>query len=158
MKETLYDLTAQAKQLMEMEDLPDEVLKDTLESLGIDDKIGSTVPVIKQMKAESTMLADEVKKLQEKKKVADNKAQRLTDYVTNCMGELDMKKAGNGLHNISIGKPSTVVSIAEGTTVPEKYQKVKVDADKTALKEALLGGEVIDGITLEDGKASVRIK
>lgn len=46
------------------------------------------------------------------------------------------------------GQPRVVVRI-DASELPADYQRVRVEADKTALKTALKAGETVDGVELE---------
>ncbi len=143
---------------MRAEELPEDVIRDTLESLGIEDKITATVPVIKQMKGESEMLAAEIKRLQAKKSALESKAERLKAYVHNCMDALGMKKAGNALHSVTITKPQKIVVIENESLIPEAYQQITVSTDKAGIKKALASGDTVPGAHLQDGNSGLRIK
>ena len=49
------------------------------------------------------------------------------------------------------------MDIAEGTELPDEFMRIKKEPNKTALKEALQNGEIIEGVNLVD-KVSLVIR
>ena len=79
---SLYDITGRALALLQMaddEDIEDEVFKDTLDGIEgeFDDKIETYCKVIKNIEADAKAVAEELKRLQTKKKHLENTVDRM---------------------------------------------------------------------------------
>ena len=109
----LFDLTQEAKAILAMEDVDQQAIDDTLEGLGLDDKFSSYSAIIKTLNADSDALAGAIKQLQDKKKSTENKVSRLKEMAMNSMMDLDMTKAGNAIHSLTLraGSKMSKVSI-----------------------------------------------
>ena len=70
----LFDLTAEAQKILELEDIDQQTINDTFEGIGLDDKYAAYAAVIKTLRAEEEAIADAIAKLQDKKKARANKA------------------------------------------------------------------------------------
>ena len=76
------------------------------------------------------------------------------------MQELDMTKAGNSVHGLTLRKgtsQSKLVSI-EGASFPEEFVTFVAKEDKSGLKQAIKNGQQFEGFNLEDGEPSLLIK
>lgn len=156
----LYDLTQEAKAILAMEDIDEQTINDTLEGIGLEDKFASYSAVIKTLRADVDALAGAIKQLQEKKTHVENKIARLKDMALYSMQELDMDKAGNAVHSITLRKGTKLskLVIDEGVDFPYQYLVTSQKQDKAGLKKALKDGAEFDGVHLEDGEPSVLIK
>lgn len=110
---------------------------------------------IKNLTAEIESLKAEEKALCERRKSKEKRAEWLKGYLTYS---LDGAKFETPKLALSFRK-SVVVDVADVDKLPEEFKRVKttVDADKTALKEALKAGALIDGATLVE-KQNLQIK
>ena len=130
----LFELTAQAKQVLSMEDIDQQTIEDTLEGLGLEDKFASYSAIIKTWKADSEALSNAIKQLQDKKVTNENRIARLKDMALYSMKELDMTNGGNSVHSLTVKE------------------------DKSGLKTAIKNGSKYDGVKLEDGEPSLLVK
>ena len=158
----LYELTDEYNNLLSMVDSGDfteDDIADTLDGISamIDDKLQATVCVIKEMEAEATKFDNEIKRMSEIKKSYSNTATRLKEYI-----RFEMEKAGieksKGLFSISLGKPSQSVEVSDVDSLPDKFKKVSVSADKTAIASALKLGEAVSGASLVEGNKRLTIR
>ena len=109
---------------------------------------------IKDLTAQSEALKSEKNKLAEREKSAKNKAERLKEFLT---AYLDGKKFETARVAIKF-RSVEFVSVPDVTALPEKYWRIKPpEADKTAIKNALKAGEVIEGAELVK-KQSISVK
>ena len=93
-------------------------------------------------------------KLAEREKSDKNKAESLKEFLT---AYLDGKKFETARVAIKFRSVESV-SVPDVTALPEKYCRIKPhEADKTAIKNALKAGEVIEGAELVK-KQSISIK
>ena len=109
---------------------------------------------IKDLTAQSEALKAEKNKLAEREKSAKNKAERLKEFLT---AYLDGKKFETARVAIKFRSVESV-SVPDVAALPEKYWRIKPpEADKTAIKNALKAGEVIEGAELVK-KQSISVK
>lgn len=118
-------------------------------------KIENSGLYIKNLAAEIESLKAEEKALYERRKSKEKRAEWLKGYLTYS---LDGAKFETPKLALSFRK-SVVVDVADVDKLPEEFKRIKtmIDADKTALKEALKGGAVIDGAILVE-KQNLQIK
>lgn len=112
-----------------------------------DSKISNIGCWIKDLKAEAEAIKNEKQSLDKRQKAAENKAEQLKKYL---MGYLAGAKYKDARVSISY-RTSTSTEIDEDldlNTLPEQFKKVKIEASKTEIKEALQKGEVIPGCRL----------
>lgn len=120
------------------------------------DKISNIACWIKDLKAEAEAIKVEKKNLEKRQKSAENKMESLKDYLE---GYLDGRKFKDARCSISYRK-SVSTEIAEDldlNTLPDECKIIKVEANKTAIKEALQNGEVINGCKLVE-KSNIQIR
>jgi len=157
----LFDLTQEAKHILAMDDMDQQTISDTLEGLGLEDKFANYSAIIKTFNADTDALANAIKQLQEKKKHVENKVTHLKDMALQSMQDLDMTKAGNAVHSITLRKGSAMskLVIDDGTEFPKSFITMVEKQDNAGLKQALKAGEFnCEGVHLEDGEPSVLIK
>jgi hypothetical protein len=137
-----------------------EVSKEIADSLeaefnSLNDKIEATAMFIKSEVAMEKAIADEIKKLQDRKKVHANKTAWCKKYLSEFVdGKFETAKC-----KISFRK-STSVLIAKDCNlnlIAPELCDVKITPNKTKLKGALSAGAEIDGVTLET-KQNIQVK
>lgn len=154
---TLYEMSNEYRSIKDrLEVDPDtgEILNlDLLEQMEgqIYDKTEAVAIFIKELKAESEMIAAEEKALKERKESKIKKAESLTRYLGNMMTMNAMPSFETSKVKVSSRKSEAVV-VAENAEIPEKYlvTKTEVKPDKTALKKAIKSGEEIPGVIVEE--------
>lgn len=121
---------------------------DDLENLEIarDDKIENLCLYVKDLKA----FAEEVKKeetaLKAKRDRIVKKAENITNYIDFV---LSGEKFETPKCSVTYRKSAKVV-VADGAELPAEYTKIKVEPDKTAIKNAIKSGVQIDGCAIEE--------
>lgn len=148
---TLFDLTNEALtlyDLLQADEIDEEVYRDTLESIGLEQKLESCVYVLKQYEAEADMYKAEIDRLTARKKTAENNVERMKksiiDYLT-ITGK-DKEKAGTFSVRLNTSK---AVNITDEVMIPDEYkipQEPKIN--KKAIRDALKAGETIEGAEL----------
>jgi len=160
----LYELGTQYKELANIEDIPEDQIKDTLDLIKGDfkEKSVSIVAVKENMQIAVDGIDKEIKRLQEMKKVIQNKQNKLIDYLRYNMQESGITKIESTkapFFSITLRKPSKKIVIDDESAIPNDYKKpvttIKIDR-RALLKDAK--EKEIPGVHLEDGKASVIIK
>lgn len=152
----LYELTGAMKDFeLEVDENGEITNMDELEKVEMErkEKIENTCLFIKNLKADSVALAGEIKAFQYRKRVTDNKIQRLTDYLQDNLGGETFKSPRASVTY----RPSVSVVCEDPERLPERFKRIKVEADKNAIKDALKSGEDVTGAHLEE-KVSVVLK
>lgn len=168
---TLYELTKIEQQLYEelVTPLSDfatedelvekhEIIRDTMEAIGAEDKLESYAKIIRQLEADEEAFKKEAERLSKRAKTAHNSVERLKDGILMYMEAGHIDKTDAGLFKLSI-RTTQVVDVTDIDKVPEEFKKVKteVSVDKLKVRNALKNGaESIEGIEMVDNK-SIRI-
>lgn len=156
---TLYELTEQASQLYELlqnEVIDEQIFADTLEGMGVEEKVESYCKIIKQLKADSDMYKAEADRVSAKKKQAENGAERMKKALLEFLVQSGQKKVKAGTFSVS-KTSSQAVFISDESALPATYlinQPPKVD--KAGIKKALKAGEEVNGAEIVTNE-SVRI-
>ena len=124
--------------------------------ISIEEKIENTALYIKNLEAEAEMIKAEEKKLSERRKACENRAERVREWLSFDMGGKSFKSAKCV---ISWRKSESVEVAVDAETLPAYYQNVKttVTADKTLLKAAIKSGEIIAGVSIVE-KQNMQVK
>jgi hypothetical protein len=112
------------------------------------------VYVIKQLKSQAELIKSEIKRLQEIAKRYETSADKLADtLLESIIAHGQIKTA---FVTISSRK-SKSVSITDESLIPTEFMRIKHEPNKTALKEALEGGQIIDGaLIVENVSLNIR--
>lgn len=162
----LFDLTNEYMYISELMEDPEadvESVNEYLKAWEVDftNCAESIAKVITINKGNVKLLQEEEKRLQARRKALENKVEALTSYLEGSMKATGLKKFKTPLYSFGIQKnPERVVLSPEATiyTVPAKYLKIlDPEINKTAIKEALKSGEVLDFAHLEQSE-SLRIR
>ena len=162
---TLYELTSEYLQLLEMLEDPDadeQLIADTLEAIGgeIEIKADGYARVLRQMASDATGIKAEEERLHNRRKSLENRSEWLKNRLQSMMEITGKTKFKTELFSYSIQKnPASVVIDTEEANLPAKYlihQLPKVD--KTKLKEDLKNGVDLEGIAHLEQTESLRIR
>lgn len=132
---TLYELTAEFRQLLEMaeEEMLDETaLRDTLEAVGleIEDKADGYAKIIQQLEADAAGVKAEIERLSQRKATFEKNAQRLKASLQEAMQATGKTKFKTALFSFGIQKNPASAEIPDDTAVPSWFkipQPAKVD-------------------------------
>ena len=157
----LYELTSDMKGLEDL-DLDSETLSDTLEGLTgeFNQKAIAILSFTENMNSDIEALSNEIKRLQARKKVYENRKQRLREYLLHNMEASGINKIECPLFTASLRKGVESVEIQDQSLIPDDYVKIEVveKADKAAIKRDLKAGKEINGATLKRGATTITIK
>jgi len=156
----LFELTQQAKKVLDMEDIDTQVIEDTFEGMGLEDKYASYSAVIKTEQAEVKALADAIKQLQDKKVAKTNKIAALKNMALESLQALNLTKGGNAIHSLTVRKGTSQgqLKIDIDAKWPSDFLIMEPKEDKKGLKEALKEGSTFKGFSLVDGDASLLVR
>lgn len=137
---TLYEIKEDFQRLFqtaEEEEITDEVLKDTLESLQYDleDKADQYAKIIKELEGQAKVIDDERQRLDEKKRTITNNITRMKTALKDAMKVADKKKIKTDLFTFSVRKASNR-SVEITGEVPKEYLKAP-EPNTMAIKELL---------------------
>lgn len=145
---TLYELTGEYLELLEMAEDPEtdpQAFTDTLESLDweFEDKADGYAKIIAQMNADSAAIADEIKRLQARKKSMEGNVDRMKKSLQTAMEMTGKRKFKTALFSFGIQKnpPRVVMDSAD---IPIDYlvpQDPTIDKKKI-MSELKTGAEL----------------
>jgi phage host-nuclease inhibitor protein Gam len=166
----LYELSKDYENLIlaiENGDIPEAAVVDTLESIEVllDEKADNIACWIKQLTAEAEAIKAEEDKLKTRRTAKLKRAERLTEYLAECLTNAGRTKIETARNVISFRKtPPKVVFDNEKAFV--EWAQVHADSflnygkptvDKTAIRVALENGAEIEGVRMESS-ANIQIK
>lgn len=154
----LYEITQQQQDLNNLlEESYGELTPELEQALAINKenfmvKANGYVLAIKNYKAESDAISEEIKRLQEKKKVCENAITRMKNSLSNAMDEFGMPKVQTGMFKVSL-TTSKAVNILDEDAIPADYKKVKYEVSKTEIKKAIDSGIKVAGAEIVENKS-----
>ena len=157
---TLYEMTAQASELYELlqnEEIDEQVFLDTLEAIGVEEKIEGYCQVIKELQGDFDKYKAEADRLTARMKTAKNGIDRMKDSLLTFLKVSGQSKVKAGTFAVSIGT-SKQTNILDETLIPTEYKTPQPDKiDKTAIKKAIESGVDVAGAEIIINE-SVRIR
>lgn len=152
---TLYEMTNEIAELYDRlqdseldDDIKDVVIENHIEGIGAIEKVEGYCQIIKQLNADAQMYSEEIKRLQARKKTAENSIERLKNALLDFMQTSGNDKFKAGTFNISVRK-SKAVNVYDETQIPIEYVNMQIKVDKKMLGEALKNGKTIPGAEYE---------
>lgn len=105
----------------------------------------------------ATAAANEIKRLQDRKRAAEAAKERLSNYVVRVMESHGLRKLEGKTNTFTLRDTDSVV-ITDMDAVPSGFKRttISVDADKVAIKKAIKGGASVPGADLETRTGLVR--
>ena len=162
---TLYDLAGQYLALSELADdpnMPADALTDTLDGIEgeIEIKAEGILQVSVGLNSDIAAIDSEIKRLQSRKQVIQNRDNRLKEYLRTNMLETGINKISCPLFQITLAKDRPIVVVDDETLIPEKFIKTTVTKApiKAEILTALKAGEVVPGCCLGESVRSLMIK
>lgn len=155
----LYEIKEAYLSLLELEENGVDVADYLKQVEGeLEDKLQNIGLVYKTLSAEADAIKAEEKKLSDRRKALENKADSIKNWMYEEMKQMNIEK---------VNKPNIVLSIAKNppalvlneSLVPAEYKKeeIVIIIDKAQIKENLKNGMAIEGAELVQG-TSLRIK
>ena len=144
----LYEIKENYLKLLNM-DLDDQTLQDTLESLDADleEKADNIACLIKSLEAEKEAIKNEVDGLMLRMTQKQVKADKLKQYLFDTFKALNKEKIETSRNVLQVKKnpPSVVLDedfLNWASQNKPELTRIKVEADKTAIKEILKNEEL----------------
>ncbi len=158
----LYEISDQFKELEKLEDIDQETLNDTLESLTAEfqDKGVSVASYFLNLDSDIAQLKKAEKRIAIRRKLIEKKSDSLKLYLTSNMQRLEISKIECPEFSISLRKSLSVLIVEDQSLIPDEFITIKttVSVDKNEIKRRIKNGETVDGVYLKDGKQSLIIK
>ena len=158
---TLYEIDANIEQLvLEAVDPETGEINETaytaLDTLQMqrEEKVENILLWIKNLLAEAEALKAEKKAFADRQAAAEKKAESLTRYIS---GVLNGEKYKTDRVAVSWRKSETVEYTGDAKSLPEGLVRIKYEADKTAIKQALKAGLMVPGAELVE-RQNIQIK
>ena len=167
MQKWLYDISERIQALVNVLDEAEDKSIEPEVSKAIQGIYESDVPAavadgieyIKWQEEWVDTLDREIKRLQGLKKSRENRVKRVRAGYAEFLTAIGKKKIETLRGNMTVAAPSVSTKVDNIDDVPDAYKRttVKIDADLTAIKQAIQGGHNVPGAHLEE-KPSIRIK
>jgi Siphovirus Gp157 len=151
--EIANDYLQALEDLAELEDLPAEVIADTLEALqgDFEHKAISVGAYIRSLEAEASAIAEARKSMERRHKALTRHAERLREYLKEQMERTGMAKIKNCYLTLRVQTNPPSVVVEDEELVPECYKHTETVTKilRAEIGRALKAGEDIDGARLE---------
>lgn len=157
----LFELAAQyiqLEKLTESDDIPTEVISDTLEAIegDFDDKAVAVAKMILTLEAEGAAIDAAAETMRERAKRVSKRVDNLRAYLLFQCQALDKKRIETSEIVIVRRANPVAVQITDEAFIPERFyvqpEPPPPRLDKKALKIALQTGEHVNGVYLESGE------
>lgn len=153
----IYEIAEELKKIIENIELNDgEITEEDEKALSIADgmlenKAEGYCKLIANLKAQSEGLKNEIERLSKRKKAAENLSLRLKNSLFNAMEATSYEKLTAGTFKISF-RSSETVNITNESAIDDKFCTIERKVSKTAIKEAIKAGEVVEGAEILKNK------
>ena len=142
-----------------------ELIQQWFETLGEerDRKLDGYAALISEMQARADVRKAEAKRMQELATTDENRARLLKARLKTFFETHDIKTIETPRYKLTLAKnggraPLILDENLAVTSLPEHFQKVSIDADTAAIREALEKGESLEWARLGERGTSMRIK
>ena len=148
MSMSLYEMTEQARflySLLENEQIDEQTVADTLEGIGVEEKLESYIYIQKQFEADLSNFKAEKERIEKRLKTCQSAIDRMKAAVMAFMSATGTKKARAGTFDLSI-RATESVNIVDESKIPNEWlipQAPKVN--KVEIKKALKAGKQVAG-------------
>lgn len=150
----MEEAEANKEEIKEVEQIRN-IVKEELEK-----KSSGVVLLTKNLNSDIIAIKEEIKRLQDLKKVKTNNLERIKNFAKEYMEISGIKRVETPLGNLSIRKTKPGVNILDESRIPQEYIKTKIEEsiDKTLLLSDLQEGLVLDGVAEIKQGTSLTIK
>lgn len=158
---TLYQLTGQYRELealADSDDLPPEVIRDTLEGLTgeLEAKATNVAAFTRNLEASADMIEEAAKAMQARARRLRTRAESVKAYLLYNMQAAGIRKIESPEFTLAIRTNPPAVVIREDAEIPAEYmvqpEPPPPRPDKKRIGAALKAGVQIDGCWLEQGE------
>lgn len=154
----LFSITAQYRSdlaVLADLDIDPQTAADTLEGLqgDIRDKLQAVIAYSLELDILAAGASEAAKRMQERAKSLSNRVEWLRAYALTSMQATGIGDVSNDEFSAKVAKKPASVVVSDSASIPIEYLRVKTvsEPDKTALKKAIEGGAIIEGVSLQQG-------
>ena len=162
----LYQITNGFMKLLD-EKQTEELTPEEIDKIGeelavaLKEKSTNIIAYYQEQNSLLTAIDEQIKRLQEYKKITKNKIENYKEYVMTNMCILGIDKIQTELGTISVANSPISVEIIDVDKIPNEYKKIvtEVNVDKNKIKDNFkVTGEVIDGVKIITDNTYLKIK
>lgn len=155
--EVADDFILAVAELTERDDLPADVIRDTLDAVKgeLEVKATSVAAFVRNVEIEAEVLAGRAKDMQARSKRAQALADGMKAYLASHLLRCDVKEVKHGGMRVALVKNNPAVEIVDESKVPEEFKRAPAPPpppqavpDKVAIAAALKGGIDVEGCRL----------
>ncbi|WP_219410102.1 siphovirus Gp157 family protein [Proteus terrae] len=150
------------QQLVEKGEFSPEDIADTLEGIEgeLGDKLDAIMHHVRNIEGQATILAEESKRLSDRKKSFENEAKNLKKYALTCILASGLDSVKTTKNTFTARKGSVSVIIDNEALLPDELVDVQTVTapDKKRIKEAIENGIEIPGAHIEIGERSLMVR
>lgn len=122
------------------------------------EKIIAIIDLVKAKDAEAEAIRKEEKALAARRRAVENDAARLEEYcLQHYPPTMPKLKWARGEVSVATG-PDAVVLEVDASELADRFRKVSYEADKGAIRAAIVGGEDLEGVAHLEAKRYLRIR
>lgn len=158
---SLYEIANDFAKLTDS-DMDPEMIADTLEAIEweLEGKVENCLAIIKNELAYAESLKAESKKLSERARSSELRADRIKEYIAASLETAGKKSLKAGVHQVTVRAPSKSVEITDSGALPSEFveYETNIKPDKLAIKKQLEAGIEVPGAQIKTGKPSLLIK
>lgn len=155
----LYQLVAQYRELQQIdaEEIPEEVLRDTLEALTgeLEVKATNVAMFCQNLDTFAANCKEAAKRMNDRAAKIQRKADQVHSYLQAMLEAAGITKIETPEFTLAIKKNPPSLVVSESALIPDEFMVTPPApasyADKQAIKAALKAGREIDGCRLEQG-------
>lgn len=158
----LYELTSEQLYINSLlEENGGELTEELVELMEINesnfnDKIENYCKAVRIMESNLIGVKAEIDRLSKMKKTYENSIDRMKETMKNSFVVLGKDKVTLGNFKVSL-RNSKAINILDEDKLPESVFVMKKEVSKTAIKDLLEQGEIVEGVALVENK-SIQIK
>lgn len=157
MQESVYDINARWRNIMELADdekVSDADIQKAIAEVEADmvTKCKSVIAYIKSVETLENGYAEEIKRLKARKKACQNARERLKMAYLNILVEQGKKYVDTPLGRLSVRNSPGKLIVDKPDEVPAEFQKLTYSIDYEKLKKAIKDGREISCAHIESGK------
>lgn len=149
---TLYEMTETANylyMLLENGEIDEQTVEDSLEGLGVADKLEDYCKVIRQFEADAAAYKAEKDRFAEKQKKAEKAIERLHARIANYLEATNRDEQKCGIFNVKASKSKAARIVDEGLICDTYWIPQPAKIDKAKIRKDLMDGEEVAGAVLQ---------
>lgn len=154
-EQQIQALMSEYPEMMEDEDLKVDMLQGSTDFYELVEKINTN---LMENTALLTGLIQMIDHLKKRREMLGNRIDFQRALIKRLMEIAGQRSIDLPAAKISLGKSPAKVIITDENAIPDEFVRIKREPNKTAIKEALVGGKDVPGATLSNGGTSLMIR